>query len=151
MGIQETLMHLHPLFAAVVIPGLVVLGLFAIPYLPYDGNPAGIWFCSAAGRKSAVLAAALGVALTTAAVLIDETALAAGSAARGDPLRHGLLPFLVIAVLCAGFYAGLRKSLGNNRNEAVQALFTLLMAAFLTLTLIGNLFRGPGMQLSWAG
>jgi len=151
MGIQETLMHLHPLFAAVVIPGLVVLGLLAIPYLSYDENPAGVWFCSAAGRKSALLAAVLGVALTTAAVLIDEYLLAAGSAARGDPVRHGLLPFVVIAVLCAGFYAWVRKPLGGSRNEAVQALFTLLIAAFLALTLIGNLFRGPGMQLVWAG
>lgn len=151
MGIQETLMHLHPLFAAVVIPGLVVLGLLAIPYLSYDENPAGVWFCSAAGRKSALLAAVLGVALTTAAVLIDEYLLAAGSAARGDPVRHGLLPFVVIAALGAGFYAWVRKPLGGSRNEAVQALFTLLIAAFLALTLIGNLFRGPGMQLVWAG
>ena len=151
MGIQETLMHLHPLFAAVVIPGLIVLGLLALPYLGYDEKPEGVWFCSAAGRKTVLLAAVLGLVLTTAAVLADEAMLAAGSGARGDLFRHGLLPFSVIALLCAGFYAGVRKLLGANRNEAVQALFTLLISAFLSLTLIGNLFRGPGMQLAWAG
>lgn len=151
MGIQETLMHLHPLFAAVIIPALVLLGLTLIPYLGYGTDTGGVWFCSAAGRKTALLAAVLGVVLTTAAVLFDEFVLSAGTVARGDPVRHGLLPFAVITALCAGFYAGVRRLPGNDRNEAVQALFTLLIAALLTLTLIGNAFRGPGMQLTWAG
>ena len=38
MGIQELLIHFHPLFALLVIPGLIILGLLLIPYLSEIGR-----------------------------------------------------------------------------------------------------------------
>ncbi|MEJ2383101.1 MAG: cytochrome b N-terminal domain-containing protein [Xanthomonadales bacterium] len=151
MGIQEMLLHLHPLFAALVVPALVLAGLVAIPFLRYDTNAAGIWFVSPRGRRLAVVSAAAGFALTAAAVWIDDRVLRGSGAAPADLLRNGLLPFTVIALACGGWYYGLRRILNANRNEARQALFTLLLAAFTTLMLIGIWLRGPGMQLQWAG
>jgi hypothetical protein len=45
-----------------------------------------------------------------------------------------------------GFYE-LLKIFGSRNCEARQAVFTLLLAAFITLTLIGIFFRGEGMAL----
>ena len=151
MGIQEILMHFHPLFAALVIPALLTLGLLCIPYLRYDEAPGGVWFVSRTGRRTALLAALVAIVATVLAVLLDDFVLSAGTAAPPNVLRNGLLPFLAVAAFCAGFHALVKKAFGANRNEAVQALFTLLMVSFVTLTLIGTWFRGPGMQLTWAG
>jgi hypothetical protein len=49
-------------------------------------------------------------------------------------------------LLLIGFYESL-KSLGARACEARQALFTLLLASFITLTVIGIFFRGEGMAL----
>jgi hypothetical protein len=43
------------------------------------------------------------------------------------------------------------KAFKANHSEAIQALFTLLVTAFVVLTTIGVWFRGAGMQLVWAG
>jgi hypothetical protein len=44
----------------------------------------------------------------------------------------------------------IKKGFAATNNEAIQALFTLLMTAFVALTIIGIWFRGTGMQLMWA-
>jgi len=151
MGVQEILMHFHPVFAVLVLPLLALAGLVAIPFLRYDANTAGVWFVSLKGRRLALVSAVSGFALTVGAVVVDDRLSASGGAAAAELLRNGVLPFLVTAGACAGWYLALRRLAGANRNEAVQALFTLLLAAFAALTLVGVWFRGPGMQLQWAG
>ncbi len=37
VGLQELLSHLHPMIAGVLLPGLIVIGLVALPYI--DRNP----------------------------------------------------------------------------------------------------------------
>jgi hypothetical protein len=66
-------------------------------------------------------------------------------------INNGLLPFTVILAACAGFYVMIKMGFKATSNEAIQALFTLLMTAFVILTVIGVWFRGTGMQLMWAG
>lgn len=151
MGIQEILMHFHPLFAALIIPAVLVVGLLYLPYIRYDESTAGVWFCSTKGRKTALLSAVLAAVVTVAAVALDDLVISANTLSPPTVLQNGLLPFLAVTAFCGGFYALIRKTMGASKNEAVQALFTLLMVSFLTLTLIGTWFRGPGMQLMWAG
>jgi quinol-cytochrome oxidoreductase complex cytochrome b subunit len=57
MGIQEMLLHFHPVFALFVIPALMLVALLALPYLDYQVNTAGIWFASEKGRQMAFIAA----------------------------------------------------------------------------------------------
>ena len=111
---------------------------------------AGDPFHSLGGAVGAPSAVA-GASLTVAAVLADERLLRAGGAAPADMIRNGVLPFLATVAIAAGWHLGMRRLLGANRDEAVQGLFTLLLAGFVTLTMIGVWFRGPGMQLHWAG
>jgi hypothetical protein len=56
------------------------------------------------------------------------------------------VPLAAILLLLMGYYE-LIKATGNKTCEARQAVFTLLLAAFVTLTVIGIFFRGEGMAL----
>lgn len=151
MGIQEMLMHIHPVFAILLIPLALLAGLAVLPYIRYDADTSGIWFISASGRRTTLVAAVLAIVLTVGAVLLHEYVIPARLAGPPDFFGSGLLPFAGIVVICCGFYLLLKKAFNANVNEAVQALFTLLLTAFVTLTLIGIWFRGTGMQLMWAG
>jgi quinol-cytochrome oxidoreductase complex cytochrome b subunit len=152
MGVQELLVHLHPLFAAVVLPALALLLLVALPRLSGAG-PAGRWFGSRRGARIALVAAIAGTLLAKLAILADEPLRRAPPWFPGLPpaVRAGLLPALVAAGLVAAV-AWLARRRGGSRQEAVQAAFTFVLAAFVVLTLTGVFFRGQGMALTmpWA-
>jgi quinol-cytochrome oxidoreductase complex cytochrome b subunit len=150
MGLQEMLMHFHPVFALLVIPALLLFGLLSIPYINYEANTTGVWFCSNKGRKMALVSVILGTLLTVGAVLLDEFVIGAGRAGSASLINNGLIPFVIVLALCIGFYRVIRKSFEATNNEAVQALFTLLITSFVVLTMIGAWFRGAGMQLMWS-
>ena len=150
MGIQEMLMHFHPVFALLVIPGLLLFGLLSIPYINYEGNTTGVWFCSHKGRKMALAAVVCATLLTAGAVLLNEFVIGAGQTGAASLINNGLVPFVIVLAVCTGFYWMVKRSFKATNNEAVQALFTLLVTAFVVLTIIGVWFRGAGMQLMWS-
>ena len=152
-GLQELLLHFHPLFAVLIIPALIVGLLFILPYLRYDTETAGIWFVSRQGRKTAVYAAAVAAVLTPLCILADEYLIdfAAWMPAVPKIIATGLLPFSVVLAGTTGFYLLMKKKYKATNNEAVQAIFVFLLVAFIILTVTGVWFRGVGMQLEWVG
>jgi hypothetical protein len=56
------------------------------------------------------------------------------------------VPTAALLLLVYGYYE-LLKSFGGRRCEARQGVFTLILAAFITLTLVGIFLRGEGMAL----
>jgi quinol-cytochrome oxidoreductase complex cytochrome b subunit len=152
LGFQELLVHLHPLFAVVVVPLLGMGALCALPYLGFsDDEPRGTWFLSENGRRTAKRAAGAALVATPLLVLADALLLGKGGAPSGAAafVLRGVLP---IAGLLAGAVAGfrfLRSRLGATRLEATQALFVFLATAFAVLTATGIWFRGAGMKLVW--
>jgi quinol-cytochrome oxidoreductase complex cytochrome b subunit len=151
MGLQELLMHFHPVFAVLVIPLLALLAVLALPWLDPSTETASVWFRSNKGRRTALMAFFIGMISTVAAVLFDEYTIGAGAAGPLTLVGNGLLPFVTILAVCAGFYLLMKKVFSASHSEAVQALFTLLLTSFVVMTLIGVWFRGIGMQLMWAG
>jgi hypothetical protein len=151
MGIQELLVHLHPSFAVLVAPLLVVAFLAGLPFLPYGEAHTGSWFHSERGRRAAILAAAAALGIVPAAVLLDEHALKWALLFPALPavLATGLAPLAVWGVVVLAVVLLLKRSLALSRLEAVQSLFTFVTVAFLVLTAVGVLFRGPGMRLEW--
>jgi quinol-cytochrome oxidoreductase complex cytochrome b subunit len=141
-GFQELLLHLHPSAAVFWFPLAGALLVAAMPYLTYPRNPAGVWFVSDRGRRLAAIFAGVGFFAAGMAVFGRE---ALARSASGSSGIDGLLSAAVPAVF-AGVYGGLRKH-GADKNEAVQTLFTMAVAAFIALTVVGVFFRGTGMQL----
>ncbi|MBC8510015.1 MAG: cytochrome bc complex cytochrome b subunit [Chloroflexi bacterium] len=148
MGFQELLLHFHPVFGAIVIPGLGLLALLVMPYLDQDMDSIGIWFRSLKGRWTALISFILGVLGTYAFVLISEYWLDLPGWLPFLPsiISNGWIPFAGLLLLLIGYFE-LLKAFGNSTCEARQALFTLLFSSFVTLTLIGIFFRGEGMAL----
>ena len=151
MGLQELLMHFHPVFAVLVIPLLTLVAVFSLPWIDPSTDNSGVWFRSARGRRTALTAVFFAFIATLAAVLFDEFYIGAGTTGPPTLVGSGLLPFVAIMVICAGFYLLMKKVFAASRSEAIQALFTLLLTSFVVLTIIGIWFRGAGMQLTWAG
>jgi quinol-cytochrome oxidoreductase complex cytochrome b subunit len=150
VGFQELLLHFHPVIAVVVIPLAAVLLAALLPYLRYRGGLEGVWMMSSAGRRAGLWAVGFGLIATPVLVVIDE--LRSGS---GDPASGvaGLAAPAVVTLLLAGFAVGLRKGACVPREETVQAVVVLLLVALAVLTVVGVLFRGPGMALvaPWGG
>lgn len=150
-GIQEMLLHIHPLFAVFVIPAIVLLGLMVLPYLPYPTHAAGVWFVSRVGRRTAVLGAVVALVLTPTIIILDEFVvhINAGSMGVSPAISHGLLPTLLLLLAVFLFYLLVWKGFSASRNESAQAVFVMLMVAFVVMTVTCALFRGEGMKLTW--
>ncbi len=152
-GLQELLLHFHPLFAVLVIPAVVVGLLFFLPFIRYDSDTAGVWFASHQGRKITVAAAVAAAILSALYIAADEYFLdfAAWMPAVPKIITTGLLPTLLALAGTFGFYRLIKKYHSATNNEAVQALFVFLLTAFVILTVTGIWFRGKGMALGWGG
>jgi quinol-cytochrome oxidoreductase complex cytochrome b subunit len=151
MGFQELLLHLHPAFAVLVVPLLAAAFLVALPYLRYAEAPSGAYFHSRTGARAALAAAMVALVLAPAWVLADETVRRSPPWIPWLPqaVRNGLLPVLLACAILAGLYFAARRVMRTSRIEAVQALFTFVIVAFIVLTVTGTLFRGQGMVLAW--
>jgi len=148
-GIQEILMHFHPVFALFIIPALMTLFLAALPYLNYQTNPAGIWFASLKGRRMALFAAIAAAVLTPICILLDEYVInfAGWMPGLSPMISNGLIPFFILVFGITGFSILTKRRYKANKIEAVQMLFVFLLVAFLILTVTGVWFRGEGMGL----
>jgi len=151
MGLQEMLLHFHPLVGAVLIPGIVLVGLFAMPFYDVGGASVGVYFRSQRGRAMAALAVSAAVLITPAWILLDEFVLNWSAWLPSWPalISNGLVP---LAFLMLGFFMldeVVLRRFKASLEERVLFLFTFLLVAFVILTLTGIFFRGEGMQLMW--
>ena len=151
MGIQEMLLHFHPVFALFVIPALMLIALLALPYIDYQVNTAGVWFASTKGRRMAFVAALtalIGIPLGTVA---DEYLIEVAARLPAIPtwVTNGLVPFALLLAAIAVFYVFMQRKYAASNTEAVQMVFVLLLVAFIVLTITGIWFRGTGMKLMW--
>jgi quinol-cytochrome oxidoreductase complex cytochrome b subunit len=151
MGLQELLVHFHPLVAVLFFPLAAAALLFRMPSLNAVSATEGVWFLSARGRRTAAWGAVAGALTALLGILLDEYLLHPSAWFPAVPaiLTAGLLPLAFFGFMAWGFALWLQHSRGANGEEVAQALFTAILAAFLVLTLVGAGFRGEGMRLAW--
>lgn len=148
MGFQELLLHFHPVFGAIIIPGIGLVAMLAIPYLNKDMDTAGIWFRSKRGRWLTLASFLLGFSGAILFALLDEFWLDLPGWLPFLPsyISNGWIPLAAILLIIIGF-GDLLKSLSYKQCEVRQSIFTLLLAGFIAMTIIGIFFRGEGMAL----
>jgi len=151
VGLQELLLHFHPVFAVFVIPLLIAVAMLRVAYLRYDSDLSGNWFLSPKGRRMATIAAGTAALCTPLWVLLDEFVIGPSGWLPGTApvISNGLVPCTALAVGLVAFYMLLKKYFKASKNETVQALFVLLAVGFTILTVTGVWFRGAGMALVW--
>ncbi|MBW2010514.1 MAG: cytochrome b N-terminal domain-containing protein [Deltaproteobacteria bacterium] len=153
MGIQELLMHFHPVFAVLIIPVLVTGTLILLPYLTYQSNrrTGGVWFFSRKGRRMGIVAAITALVITPPAIITDEYFMNFTASIPGLPtlISNGFFPAAIILAGITGFHRLIKRKYNASTNETIQTLFILLLVSFIILTVTGIWFRGPGMALTW--
>ncbi len=149
-GIQELLMHFHP-GVALLIAAALTIGAFCLPYLNYNETPAGIWFTSANGRRTARAAAMFAAVITPLIIILDEYAVHFLTLPPGLPqaFSHWLIPTALFVAAVVGLYALLARKFQASRLESVQAVFVFLGVGWVILTATCVVFRGEGMKLRW--
>ena len=149
MGLQELLLHFHPLVGAIFLPGLAILAIFLLPFFDINLNSVGIYFRSRRGRSLTLLAIGLAIVATPLWVLIDEFVLnwSAWLPTWNTLLSNGLIPLAVVLVPLILLDEFAVKSFRADTEERVLFIATFLFTAFVILTIVGIFFRGPGMAL----
>ena len=149
MGLQELLLHFHPLVGAIFLPGLAILAIFLLPFFDINLNSVGIYFRSRRGRSLTLLAIGLAIVATPLWVLLDEFVLNWGAwlPTWNTLLSNGLIPLAVILVPLILLDEFAVKSFRADTEERVLFIATFLFTAFIILTIVGIFFRGPGMAL----
>jgi quinol-cytochrome oxidoreductase complex cytochrome b subunit len=150
-GIQELLLHFHPLFALFIIPVLMLVALAGIPYINYQTDTAGVWFASHRSRRMAILASLTAAIIMPIGIIVDEFVIdfASWMPDLSPVVRNGILPTVFVLAGIIGFYWLVKKKYAATNNESIQSVFVLFVVAFTILTITGIWFRGAGMALMW--
>jgi len=152
MGLQELLLHFHPLVGAIILPSLAILGIFLLPFFDINLQSVGIYFRSHRGRSLTVLAIGMALILTPIWVLLDEFILnwSLWLPTWDTLLSNGLIPLAIILMPIILLDEWTVKFFHADTEERVLFVSTFLFTAFVVLTIVGIFFRGPGMALYWA-
>ena len=149
MGIQELILHMHPTWGSIIVPGLVALALVLIPYLDVQQRDVGTWFGGVRGRRIAMFTAIGTLIVFPVLVTLDSLAGIRSIWPDVSPLVAGTaVPLGTLLALVVLLYIVLRLFKATTR-EVMIAYFTVLVVSLLVLTLTMALFRGAGMQLFW--
>jgi len=137
LGLQEMLHYFPPVVAGVLVPTLVVIALFVIPYFNINVEAEGLFLKD---RKRRVLIFYLAAAALSLFLLFFDVYVA-------------LVPTLIVAGFMALAAQSSPQSASNyRRGLASKPLSFWIMTWFLfelvVLTAVGTFFRGPGW--SWA-
>ena len=149
MGLQELLLHFHPVFGAIIIPALGLGALAFLPYQRFDLSAEGVWFRSRKGRWMALVGALTALIGVPLLVLLDEYVIDLPAMLSSLPtiISNGWIPLAALLLLLLGYYDAVKRLFRATSCETRQSVFVLLVMAFVVLTVIGVAFRGEGMAL----
>ena len=149
MGLQELLLHFHPLIGAIVLPSLAIIGIFMLPFFDLNSKSVGVYFRSQRGRSLTILAIGIALIATPIWVLLDEYILTWTTwlPTWNTLISNGLIPLTVVLLPLIFLDSWIHKSFQADTEERVLFIASFIFTAFIVLTLIGIFFRGPGMNL----
>jgi len=151
LGLQELLLHFHPLIAGVVIPGLALGALFLLPFIDVNLSSVGIYFRSHRGRALSLMAAGSSLLLTPLWIVADEFLIdwAGWLPTWPSLLSNGLIPMALVLLFLVMLDEAVRRMFHTDTEERILFIFVFLFVALAILTITGIYFRGTGMVLMW--
>jgi menaquinol-cytochrome c reductase cytochrome b/c subunit len=165
LNLQELLLHMHPALAGVLVPTVALVLIGALPYIDRDTADVGKWF----PQKNAVpimwFSSIYTTVLLIVMILLDEEGTcgvcglkrflgmisqATGMHFISDVLISGvILPTLIMVIPIIILVIIMRRVWDASLREVLIGLFTGFVVTFVILTIVGTVFRGPGMHLYW--
>ena len=151
MGLQEMLLHFHPLIGAIIIPGIALAAIFFLPFYDIEHESTGIYFRSKRGRYMVVLAVVWAVIFVPIWIILDEFVLfwTEWLPTWSPLISNGIIPLAIVLIALFVMDQGSKHWLECNFEERILTLFSFLFVSLIILTVIGIFFRGPGMSLYW--
>lgn len=156
LNLQELLLHMDPTLAGVILPTIALILIAAIPYIDRDEGGTAIWFTSRQGLAIAKFSFVYTSIWIVALVLFSEfvgTRHALGllglPPAVVDTLGGLVIPIVVMSVVPGLLVYLVRRRWQADTRHVIIALFTMFVASYVVLTIIGTAFRGGGMRLVW--
>lgn len=149
LGAQELLLHLHPIFAAFIIPLGLTVYFFMLPKIGVNSANVGTWFNTVQGKKSIISTSVFTIFYTVILTWLFEHVFHFNVWMSHLPgwLSNGVVPVLVYVIPVAVFLYLLQKRNGNTKVEWGMSVTTVILTAYLVMMTIALLFRGNGMQL----
>ena len=150
-GIQELLLHFHPVFAVLIIPILLLAGFTLFPFLNYKSLMGKVDFSAKTLNTIILWSALAGLVITPILVLVDEYLLHFQQHTTFLPswISEGFFPLLFLGALTWVFIQLIKRKFSNKKIDVVLSLFILFSMAYIVLMLMGTFFRGEGMELVW--
>ena len=151
-GVQELLLHFHPVVAVFLIPFLVVGWLFVFPYLRPANRTPGRWFYTRQGRHVVVVSALVSMVTTVAGILLGEYLIDFQAWFPGLPeiISNGFIPLLVWGIIIFIITFVVLKRMHAGLPELNLWIFTYILVAYTILMLTGTFLRGEGMLLTFS-
>ncbi len=148
LNLQELLLHMQPALAGLIIPGLVIIALIAIPYIDRSKKDIGIWFASKKGRGIALWSAVYTTIWLIGLILFDEYVRVRSLVNEPEILPGWIIPIVVILGLIVLLYVLIRRWQPSTR-EVLIGFFTAFAVTYVILIISALFFRGLGMHLTW--
>ncbi len=148
-GIQELLLHFHPLYALFIIPLLTLGAMVFLPYVNQIGHCPGVWFISYRGRRTAIAAAITAGILAPLGIITHEILRDSTWVPDLLPIVSGLISFLIVIILIIAIAFLIKRRYSATRAEIIQSVYVLLVIVYIVLTITNVYFRGEGMKLVW--
>ena len=150
-GIQELLLHFHPLMAAFIIPVATIILIAAVPFIKFMEEPTGLWFNSELGIKTAKLSALTAVISVPILIILNEFTPSPEILlpSLNSFISNGVIPVIILLIIIFGYFKFLRKIYKLPFFELIQAVFIFLITTFVILTITGIFFRGVDMRLTF--
>lgn len=157
LALQELLLHMHPSLAGVIVPGAVITLIAAIPYLDKDERGTGVWFTSRMGVAIYRYSFIYTTIWVAGLILFDEFVGTKNALERlglssrmAEFLGNNVIPTIIMVGIFLLLVALVKRRWpGADARHVTIALFTVFVASFIVLTIVGSFFRGESMFLVW--
>ncbi len=163
LNLQELLLHMNVALAGVVLPGVALTLVAAIPYFDRDPTGVGRYFPTAKGKQICIFTIIYTTLVEVGLVLIDNTPygstqLLAGikfetwpliDSGKAEIIRSWIVPGIIILVFIALLVFTLLAAWKPTTRELVIGLFTAFAVSYWLLAIVGTFFRGESQHLVW--
>ncbi len=147
MGIQELLIHLHPVIITAILPISLLALLFFIPRTNIDKDKVGIWFYSPKGKRIIISSFIFSTIITSLLIIIFEYFLHLNQLSVPLFISTGIIPLLMYLLPMFGFMIYLKSSLKADRIELMLFVMTTIFTSYIIMSIVGVWFRGESMHL----
>lgn len=161
LNLQELLLHMNTALAGVVLPGVALTAVAAIPYFDRDPTGVGRYFPTRKGKQICIYSALYTTVIEIGLVLWDNTTFGPTQAlARFDAqktlgldenlsniFKSWVVPAAIILVLIGILVMTILIAWRPTTRELIIGLFTAFAVSYWLLAIVGTGFRGESQHL----